>query len=85
MFFKKEKTNDALLEALDGGSVENVLKGGKLISDSLVNSESDREAIFRVCTNKSLAKARLLEIQDSDKYGFSFSVSFWPVLFSIKV
>ncbi|MCR5055165.1 MAG: PAS domain-containing protein [Lachnospiraceae bacterium] len=48
MFNKKKMTNDFLLAAIDNSSVENVLKGGSLISDRDVTSESDREAIRRI-------------------------------------
>ena len=48
MFFKKESTNESLLAAIDSGSIDNLLKGGRLISDQGGFSESDREAIKRI-------------------------------------
>ena len=48
MLFGKVKNNDALLEALAGSSVDNVLKGGKLISENSVTSDSDKEAIQKI-------------------------------------
>jgi hypothetical protein len=48
MFFRKETTNASLLAAIDSGSLDNVLKGGNLISDKGVISESDKEAIRRI-------------------------------------
>ena len=48
MFFKKETKNDSLLAAIDSGSIDNLLKGGSLISDQGGFSESDREAIKRI-------------------------------------
>ena len=48
MFFKKETNNAPLLAAIDGGSLDNVLKGGKLISDQDVISEGDRETVRRI-------------------------------------
>ena len=48
MFFKKKTTNDSLLAAIDSGSIDNLLKGGSLISDRGGFSESDREAIKRI-------------------------------------
>ncbi len=45
MLFKKETTNDSLLAAINNGCVEDVLKGGKLISDQGVTSESGKETI----------------------------------------
>ncbi|MBQ2453495.1 MAG: hypothetical protein II497_03520, partial [Lachnospiraceae bacterium] len=48
MFFKKKTTNDSLLAAIDSGSIDNLLKGGSLISDQGGFSESDREAIKRI-------------------------------------
>ena len=39
MIFKKKTTNDALLAAIDNGCVDDVLKGGNLISDEGVASE----------------------------------------------
>ena len=48
MFFKKEKNNDILLEAIGRGSVEDVLKGGSLISDQGVVSETDKAAIRQI-------------------------------------
>lgn len=48
MLFKKESTNESLLAAIDSGSIDNLLKGGRLISDQGGFSESDREAIKRI-------------------------------------
>ncbi|MCR5788560.1 MAG: PAS domain-containing protein [Lachnospiraceae bacterium] len=48
MLFKKETTNDPLLAAIESGSVDNVLKGGNLISAREGVSERDREAIRRI-------------------------------------
>ena len=48
MLFNKKTTNDSLLSAIDNGSVDNVLNGGRLISDREVVSESDREAVRRI-------------------------------------
>ena len=48
MLFKKESTNESLLAAIDSGSIDNLLKGGRLISDQGGFSESDREAINRI-------------------------------------
>lgn len=48
MLFKKEKNNDALLEAIENGSVDNVLKGGNLISNHGIISDNDKEAIQRI-------------------------------------
>ena len=53
MFFKKIRDNDALLDAIQGGSVDNVLKGGKLISNHEAVSESEKEAIQRINDNVS--------------------------------
>ena len=43
--FLKETTNDGLLAAIDSGSIDNALKGGKLINDHGVISDSDKEVI----------------------------------------
>ncbi len=48
MFFKKETDNASLLAAIDSGSLDNVIKGGNLISEQEAASESDREAIRRI-------------------------------------
>ena len=48
MLFKKENNNNALLEALSSGSVDDVLKGGNLISSNAVTSESEKEAIRQI-------------------------------------
>ena len=48
MLFKKETTNQALLEAIDGSNVEDVIKGGDLISSRGVVSDSDKEVIQRI-------------------------------------
>ncbi len=48
MLFKKETTNASLLAAIESCSVDNVLKGGKLISDQRVSSESEKEAIRQI-------------------------------------
>ena len=48
MLFKKKTTNDSLLAAIDSGCVDNVLKGGNLMSDQEVTSESDKEVIRRI-------------------------------------
>ena len=53
MFFKKIRDNDALLDAIQGGSVDNVLKGGKLISNHEAVSESEKEAIQRLTIKES--------------------------------
>lgn len=45
MLFKKVKNNEALIEAIDNCSVDNVLKGGDLISSQGALSESEKEAI----------------------------------------
>ncbi|RKM59869.1 PAS domain S-box protein [Butyrivibrio sp. CB08] len=45
MFFKKETSNASLLAAIEGGDLENVLKGGNLISDVEAVSESEKEVI----------------------------------------
>lgn len=45
MLFKKVKNNEALIEAIDNCSVDNVLKGGDLISSHGALSESEKEAI----------------------------------------
>ena len=47
MFLKKETNNAGLLAAIDGGSLDNVLKGGNLIGDPGNVSEFDKEAIRR--------------------------------------
>ena len=48
MLFKKETTKDSLLAAIDSGSLDNILNGGKLISDPDVISESNKEVIRRI-------------------------------------
>lgn len=48
MFFKKEITNNSLLTAIDNGSLDNILGGGKLLSERDVTSESDKEVIRRI-------------------------------------
>ncbi|MCR5094403.1 MAG: PAS domain-containing protein [Lachnospiraceae bacterium] len=48
MFFKKETTNNSLLTAIDNGSLDNILGGGKLLSERDVTSESDKEVIRRI-------------------------------------
>ena len=48
MLFKKETNNSSLLAAVESASVDNVLKGGNLISDKQVASENDREVIRRI-------------------------------------
>ncbi len=48
MFFKKETTNNSLLTAIDNGSLDNILGGGKLLSERDVISESDKEVIRRI-------------------------------------
>ena len=48
MFFKKEKNSNTLLEAINSCSVDNVLKGGNLISNLGAFSESDKGAIQRI-------------------------------------
>ncbi|MCR5602608.1 MAG: PAS domain-containing protein [Lachnospiraceae bacterium] len=53
MLFNKKTTNDSLLAAIDSANVDNVLKGGNLISELGVISESDKEAIRRI--NKKVA------------------------------
>ena len=54
MLFRKEKTNDVLLEAIESGSVDNVLKGGKLISNTSAVSDSEKEALKQL--NDKVAK-----------------------------
>ena len=48
MFFKKETNKDSLLAAIESGSVDNVLNGGKLISEQGIVSESDKAAIRQI-------------------------------------
>lgn len=45
MFFKKETTNTSLLTAIESSSLDDVLKGGNLISDQGTTSEGEKEAI----------------------------------------
>ena len=45
MLFRKEKSNQSLLAAIEGASPDNVIQGGKLISDHDVVSESGKEVI----------------------------------------
>ncbi len=76
MFYKKKVNNDALLEAIADGSVENVIKGGKLLSEQGVESENDKEAIRSI--NEKAAKimeyangetAKLLMVNEIIKSG----------------
>ncbi len=62
MLFRKETTNEALLAAVDSGSLENVLKGGNLISAQEAISESDREVIRRI---NDIAK-KIMEYANSE-------------------
>ena len=48
MFFNKVKNNDALLEAIQGGSIDNVINGGKLISNPGNVSDGEKEVIQRI-------------------------------------
>ena len=65
MFFKKETSNDSLLAAIESGRVDNVLKGGNLINDQGVASESDREAIRQI--NDKAAEIMEYAIGETDK------------------
>ncbi len=65
MVFKKETGNDALLAAIENGSVDNVLKGGKLIADKGVASGNDREAIRLI--NEKAAKIMEYAVGESNK------------------
>lgn len=47
MLFKKKTTNDSLLAAIDSGCVDNVLKGGDLMSDQGVISEAAKRRYGR--------------------------------------
>lgn len=62
MLFKKEATNDALLEAIESSSVDNVLKGGDLISEYGAVSGSGKEVIQQL-NNKA---ARIMEYAQSE-------------------
>ena len=48
MFFNKVKNNDALIEAIQGGSIDNVINGGKLISNPGNVSDGEKEVIQRI-------------------------------------
>ncbi len=48
MLFKKEVINDHLLMVIDNGSVDNVLKGGNLLSDHDIPSENEKRAIRQI-------------------------------------
>ena len=65
MVFKKETGNDALLAAIEGGSIDNALKGGNLISDKGVASENDREAIRLI--NEKAAQITKYAVGESGK------------------
>lgn len=51
MLFKKETNNAPLLAAIDGGSLENVLNGGNLISDQGKAQYGQRNNKFRYVDN----------------------------------
>ncbi len=48
MFNKNKNTYDALLAAIDNGSVDNILNGQNLLSDQGLTSENEREAIRKI-------------------------------------
>ncbi len=48
MLFKKEATQDSLLEAIENGSVDDALNGRSLLSDQGVVSEGGRKAIRQI-------------------------------------
>ena len=65
MFFKKEITNSSLLAAIDSGNVDNVRKGGSLISNPGEVSESDKEIIRRI--NDKAAQIMELARKEAEK------------------
>ena len=65
MFFKKEKNSNTLLEAINSCSVDNVLKGGNLISNLGAFSESDKGAIQRI--NNTAAQLMKYAKGETDK------------------
>ena len=48
MFLRKETTNASLLTAIESGNVDDVLKGGNLISDQGTFSDREKEAIRQI-------------------------------------
>ncbi len=65
MFFKKEITNSSLLAAIDSGNVDNVRKGGSLISNPGEVSESEKEIIRRI--NDKAAQIMELAWKEAEK------------------
>ncbi|MCR5789923.1 MAG: PAS domain-containing protein [Lachnospiraceae bacterium] len=65
MFFKKETTNASLIAAIDSASLDNVKKGGNLISDQDALSESDKEAIRRI--NDQAARIMAYAVNETEK------------------
>ncbi len=65
MFFNKEITNSSLLAAIDSGNVDNVRKGGSLISNPGEVSESDKEIIRRI--NDKAAQIMELARKEAEK------------------